>query len=354
MTTSRVEDGRPPFWPIQVAAWVAYGLISTLGALPYRRAYPVVLYFTGTTAAAFLASFVMWLLCRCLMARRWSWSGAVAAMLACSYALGVISSMCGASLELLAGHSAVAPDWRAVAIAGLANAFSPAIMLVAWGAFYWSARHRQEVRLREQQLIVAKSAARDAELKALRYQITPHFLFNTLNGISTLVGEGDTRSARRMIALLANFLRSTLEPAAQGDVRVADELTQVRQYLEIEQVRLGRRMVASIRCDDASKDALVPHLLLQPLIENAVRHGIAPSMQEGKLSLEVRSHHDSVIISVYNSLHAQQHAIRESAGLGLAMTRARLAARYRDFRFAASADAPGGWLAVIQIPLVTG
>lgn len=281
-----------------------------------------------------------------------SWVRSVVTILVCCYGLGLASSMCGVILEVLASPVIkLAVDFRTVAVAGIANAFSPAMMLVAWSALYWAVEHWQEARLRERQLLLAQSLARDAELMALRYQITPHFLFNTLNGISTLVGEGDVLSARRMISLLAGFLRSTLEPAAKGDVPIATELAQVRQYLEIEQIRLGRRLVARIHCDKAARDALVPHLLLQPLVENAVRHGIAPSIRGGELTLNVRRCGNGVSISVHNSLDHPAPVPRKAAGLGLANTRARLAARYRDdYRFLVSGDAARGWCADIHIP----
>lgn len=329
--------------------WLAYALVSVLGALPYRHALPVALYFAGTTLAAFLASFAMRALCRRLICRRLSGPHVVARILACAYVLGVLCSLAGAGVEVLAGSTPV--GWRPVVIAGVANAFSPAVVLVAWSALYLGLQHGREVKLREQQLLLAESLAREAELKALRYQITPHFLFNTLNGISTLVGEGDARSARRMIALLAGFLRSTLEPTRQGDVTIAQELAQVQQYIEIEQIRLGRRLVATMHCDHAAGQALMPHLLLQPLVENAIRHGIAPNPRGGTLALAVTSRDDVVVITVHNTLGGDAADAPRSAGVGLANTAARLVARYRDAgRFTAGGDAVRGWLAEIEIP----
>ncbi|QNK03151.1 sensor histidine kinase [Dyella telluris] len=334
---------------VHAGGWVAYGLISALGALPYRHAMPLVLYFTGTTLAAFLASFAMRALCRRLVHRPMSWPGIVARILACAYALGVLCSLAGACVEVLAGSMPV--GWPAVLMAGVANAFSPAVVLVAWSALYLGVQRGREVKLREQQLLLAESLAREAELKALRYQITPHFLFNTLNGISTLVGEGDARSARRMIALLAGFLRSTLEPTRQGDVTIAQELAQVQQYIEIEQIRLGRRLVATMDCDHAAAEALVPHLLLQPLVENAIRHGIAPNPRGGTLALVVTSRDNAVVISVHNSVDGDRADAPHSVGVGLANTAARLVARYRDAgRFTVGGDASRGWLAEIEIP----
>ena len=343
---------RSQFWLIQTGGWLAYGLISALGALPYRNAYPVLLYFLGTTAAAFLASLVMLALSRRLAIAKATWPRTIALVIACSYALGIACSIAGAAIEAAFGHvPAEAAHWRSVAFVGFANAFSPTIMLVAWSALYRGAWHWREVRQRERQLLLAESLAREAELKALRYQITPHFLFNTLNGISTLVGEGETLPARRMIALLAAFLRSTLEPTRQGDVTMREELAQVRQYIEIEQVRFGHRLVATIRCDTDVLDILIPHLLLQPLVENAIRHGIAPLAEGGTLSVAITGKDDAVRIAIHNSASSPPKSQAEAGGLGLANTAARLAARYRDrYRFSAAGDARHGWKTVIEIP----
>ena len=340
------------FWRIQIAGWLAYGLISALGALPYRNAYPILLYFIGTTVAAFSASLVMLALCRRLAARRTPWPNTFALIVVCSYGLGIVCSIAGAALEARYGHiGATSQHWRSIALVGFANAFSPTIMLVAWSALYLGASHWREMQQRERELLLAESLARDSELKALRYQITPHFLFNTLNGISTLVGEGEAQSARRMIALLADFLRSTLLPTRQGDVTIAEELAQVQRYIEIEQVRLGHRLVVTMHCDREVQDTCVPHLLLQPLIENAIRHGIAPRAEGGRLSLAIIRDGDWVRISVHNSACELHERSTVSGGLGLTNTAARLAARYRDnYRFSASGDASHGWLVEIEIP----
>lgn len=343
---------RSQFWLIQIGGWLAYGLVSSLGALPYRHAYPVLLYFLGTTATAFLASLAMVALSRRLAMAKVAWPRTFALVIACSYAFGIACSIAGAAIEAIFGHvPAEAAHWRSVAFVGFANAFSPTIMLVAWSALYRGAWHWREVRQRERQLLLAESLAREAELKALRYQITPHFLFNTLNGISTLVGEGETSGARRMIALLGDFLRSTLEPTRQGDVTMAEELAQVQQYIEIEQVRLGHRLVATIQCDADVRDILIPHLLLQPLIENAIRHGIAPLPEGGTLSLAITGNGNAVRIAMHNSAGHPPKSQAEAGGLGLVNTTARLAARYRDsYRFSAAGDPHHGWKTVIEIP----
>ncbi|MGO4701286.1 sensor histidine kinase [Dyella sp. 2RAB6] len=342
---------RPRFWLIHCGGWLGYGLVSALGALPYRNAFPVLMYFLGTTAMAFLASPIILAISYRLAVAKASWPRTFAVVIACAYPMGILCSTTGAALETVFGHPpAASSQWYSILFVGFANAFSPTLMLAAWAALYRGAWHWQEAQQRERQWLLAETLAREAELKALRYQITPHFLFNTLNGVSTLVGEGETTAARRMIALLADFLRSTLEPTRQGDVSMAKELTQVQQYIEIEQIRLGWRLAATVQCDADVLDTPVPHLLLQPLVENAIRHGIAPFVEGGSLSLAVTGAGDAVRIAIRNRAGGMPGKRLQGGGLGLANTRARLAARYgEDYRFAADV-AEGGWDTVIDIP----
>ena len=217
---------------------------------------------------------------------------------------------------------------------------------------YYGARHWQETRERERRLLLTESLAREAELRALRYQITPHFLFNTLNGISTLVGEGEIKPARRMIALLGDFLRTTLEPGDDGDVTIEEELDQVRRYIAIEQVRLGDRMCVRIACAPAARDVPIPHLLLQPLVENAIRHGIAPEPEGGVLTLSVAVEGPLVRIDVHDTGSGRrQRDDSLPSGVGLANTRERLVARYgAGHRFFAGAEGERGWRVAIEIP----
>jgi len=344
---------RPRFWLIQTGGWLAYGVVSALGALPYRNAFPVLLYFLGTSVAAFFASLLMLWLCRRLMVRGAGWLATILVLGASSYGLGIGCSSVGAALEFLySGAPATASAWRSVALVGFANAFAPSIMLIAWSALYRAALHWQEANRQERELLAAVALAREAELKALRYQITPHFLFNTLNGISTLVGEEKTQDARRMISLLADFLRSTLEPSSDGDVTMAQELAQALQYIEIEQIRLGQRLSTHIECDPAARAALIPHLLLQPLVENAIRHGIAGRFDGGTLSVAVGVEGGRVRISMFNSADARSDSVARY-GLGIANTSSRLAARYReDFRFSSASEGEGGWRTTIDVPLL--
>lgn len=168
--------------------------------------------------------------------------------------------------------------------------------------------------------------ARDAELKALRAQVNPHFLFNSLNSISALTSV-DPAKAREMCILLAEFLRMTLGLGEKTNFSLSDELSLLHRYLAIEKVRFGARLQMEENIQDATKSVQLPPLLLQPLIENAVTHGIAHLPEGGLVRLSSESHNGRVSLAIENTFDPESTPVRQS-GVGLQNVRQRLEARY--------------------------
>ena len=191
-------------------------------------------------------------------------------------------------------------------------------------ALVFSARERKRERMAAE---LERELAR-AQLDALKAKLHPHFLFNTLHSISALV-HVDAEAADRMIARLSQLLRQVLEHAATQEVPLSEELHCLRPYLEIEQVRLGERLSVVEDVDKETLDALVPHLVLQPLVENAVRHGIAPRAAPGRVTISARREGEMLRLSVSDDgvgLRPEAHA--DARGLGIATTEARLRRLY--------------------------
>jgi two-component system sensor histidine kinase AlgZ len=157
----------------------------------------------------------------------------------------------------------------------------------------------EETREAEQRQFELEAHARNAELRALRAQLDPHFLYNCLNSIAALTGT-DAPGARRMCLLLADFLRSTLHVGARVRIALGDELALADRFLAIEQVRFGDRLRVSRHVDEASLPARVPPLFLQPLVENAVTHGIAEALDGGTITIDVRRQGDRLSIAIEN------------------------------------------------------
>jgi len=174
----------------------------------------------------------------------------------------------------------------------------------------------------------ARALTRDAELKALRAQVNPHFLFNCLHSISALTTV-DAAKAREMCILLADFLRTTLRVGGQEAITMEEELALIRGYLAIEKVRFGARVNMEEQVDHEALPLLLPPLLLQPLVENAIRHGIANLPEGGVIALNVQRKGTSVSIVVENSFDPDTPS-KLKTGLGLDNVRRRLQARYGD------------------------
>jgi len=176
------------------------------------------------------------------------------------------------------------------------------------------------------------SQARDAELKALKAQINPHFLFNSLNSISALTSIDPVR-ARDMCVLLGDFLRLTLGLGEKTSVRLSEELELLQKYMAIEKVRFGARLTMHEEIQEESKACLLPPLLLQPLVENAVKHGIAGLPEGGDVRLAVQRQNGRLAILVENSWDPEAPP-RRLGGLGLKNVQQRLEARYgKDANF---------------------
>src|SRR5512142_1441044 len=183
-------------------------------------------------------------------------------------------------------------DWEAPA--GLSNDVEQrwsallalgATFYLAAVAFYTVVSSTQRARSSERRAAAAALRAHEAQLALLKAQIHPHFLFNSLNAISALT-VADPRMARQLCVLLADFLRGSLAMGERGMVTLAEELDLARTYLDIERIRLGERLAVDVRVTPPAGEVRVPALLLQPLVENAITHGIAPSARGGTLSIE--------------------------------------------------------------------
>jgi two-component system sensor histidine kinase AlgZ len=181
-------------------------------------------------------------------------------------------------------------------------------------------------RRAEQQSLEMAVLAREAEIKALKAQVHPHFLFNSLNSISALTASHPAQ-AREMCILLAEFFRRSLSLGDRPSVSLEEELAVARTYLAIEGLRLGRRLKVEEAIDEACKSCLLPPLLLQPLVENAIRHGIATLVEGGVLRVEARTDGHTLRLRVENPFDPDS-PVRPGVGLGLANVHKRLLVRY--------------------------
>lgn len=202
------------------------------------------------------------------------------------------------------------------------------IVTVAYHYLIIAQEQTQEAERTEQAL---KELAREAELKALRAQLNPHFLFNSLNSISALTSI-DPKGARRMCVLLADFLRKGLKLGEHPLVTLAEELDLLRAYLAIEQIRFGQRLQLDWAVEAEVEQVVIPALLLQPLVENAIKHGIAHLPEGGSLRITALKRNGLVEIRVENSLDPEAVSLK-GLGMGLLQVKQRLRGRYGSAAF---------------------
>jgi len=334
----------PRFWTLQAFGFGCFGISSlianftTLGNMQTLRNSGS--YLLWTFAASCLLRFV----CGWLLRRELSW----VALELSAFALCIPFSLCGGFLDALTAHGQP-PSVYAWLVISMQIMF----ILVVWCSLYFSIKMWQQSTQERERLLRAEAEAREAKLSALRYQLNPHFLFNALNAVSTLVLEGDSLAATRMLAQIGDLLRTILDGGTKLEIPLSEEIAFIEQYLSIENTRLGSRLRTEVSIASDTLDALVPSMLLQPLVENAVRHGVAPLVEGGNVFVASRIQDGHLHITVRNSGPPYQplQVVDVSAGIGLRNTAERLKTLYPDEHSFALEWLPlGGCQVVIDLP----
>ncbi len=246
-----------------------------------------------------------------------------------------------------------ADRWRQIVDVALGRYF----VILAWASLYFAMLAGAQTRESQRREERFRSAAKAAELRSLRYQVNPHFLFNALNSLSALVMTGRPDKAEQMIQSLSRFYRHSLAEDTSADVELADEFDLQRQYLEIEKVRFPDRLRTRYELPEALAHCRVPGMILQPLVENSVKYGVSASAAPVTVSIEAREEYGRLVITVADDapVKAKAKARKEGNGfgIGLANVRDRLAARFGEQASVTSGPlAGGGYETQVRIPLV--
>ena len=286
------------------------------------------------------------LLQRAMWRREWPWLRMALVLLAATYAMSLLNAVLGQRLAISLG---LETEYRwADLVQGLDGCW---LALIAFCAVHAVAAYYLSLQQARVHLAQAQAAARDAELRALRLQVNPHFLFNSLNAISALVSSQANREANRMLGCVSDFLRATLAHDGRHEHALAEELALLDAYLEIEKARLGERLRLTMRAGPDLLDSAVPYLMLQPLVENAIRHGIAPLAATGRLDIRVERQGQRLLVEVRND--GRQPA-QGGSGIGLTNVRERLRHLYGDAQqVEAGWDGDGRFGVRIVLPLRT-
>jgi two-component system, LytTR family, sensor kinase len=343
----RSELGSPSFWPLQTFGWAGFYLLILLTVVLPSHSYRELVNETVCWTTVFGASFLLRPVCRSLLDTPRPWLALEMRAFGLSVAVGAVCTLVIYTWKSRAARI----NWAD----SLQDWLQFAVILFLWCTLYFGIKQWQQSLRERERRVRAESEAREARLSALRYQLNPHFLFNSLNAVSTLVLQGKATAATRMLAQIGELLRITLDRDAKVEIPLSQELAFVEQYLAIEQTRLGDRLQVTTAIARDSLDARVPSMLLQPLVENAVRHGVAPLTEGGTIRIESRSRGEQLLMTINNSgppADRQRQENGDSKGIGLSNTAARLKALYgNNQRFSFASQEQGGYEVTIEIPL---
>lgn len=339
------------FWTLQLVGFGIFGIIVFIFvvALPHLEYQASPISDFAGLLSIFFSTLVLRTRCRKVWQRTTSWPHALWRSGLWATVLGLPCALIAQWIGLLETHSPM--DWRNL-LSGWAGCFLYVPILFTWCVLYFGTKHQQMSASEQGRAVWAEALARERQLEALRYQLNPHFLFNVLNSVSTLVAEGDKVAANRILSQLADFLRETLD-GNETQIPLVRELERTEQYLQIEKLRLGERLEFEFVVDKELKDYLVPSMLLQPLAENAIRHGIAPAAEGGKVIIKVLKAETVLRIVVSdNGIGSRESGNRKRAGIGLSNTLERLRASYGEsYSFSVGWPEQGGCRIEISLPL---
>jgi sensor histidine kinase YesM len=345
------DDKNRAFWLLQSIGWSGYFSLRSLNGFANSMGWMWLVHTLLLTMTGYSLTLLMGSLFRRVIKVRPIWT------LIISLIAVVLASSAFSVIETWSFATFVQPASKPLGAQYFSAILLDFALLAAWSALYYGINYflllEEQIDQRER----LESQASSAQLAMLRYQLNPHFLFNTLNSISTLVLLKQTERANAMLARLSSFLRYTLanEPTAQ--VTLAQEVETLKLYLEIEKMRFEDRLRPHFKIDGETIGARLPSLLLQPLIENAIKYAVTPAENGADIWLTARREGQAVRIEVADNGDgsATEIAASPSTGVGLANIRDRLAQAYGPaHRFETKTNDRGGFSVVLEIPFDTG
>jgi signal transduction histidine kinase len=343
------EDKNRAFWILQSAGWAGYFILRTLSGVANNMGWSFVLHVSVLTGTGYSITLLMAAAYRRLIRARpivtWVLSIIIVAVAAASFS----------AIETWSHATFLRPGTKPEGLQFLSAIVLTVALLVAWSGLYFGINYYLLLEQQSDQLLRLESQASSAQLAMLRYQLNPHFLFNTLNSISTLVLLKQTEQANAMLSRLSSFLRYTLVNEPMGYVTVAQEVETLKLYLDIEKMRFEDRMRPRFDIDPAVARGRLPSLLLQPLVENAIKYAVTPQEEGADIAVTARKVGDRVLITVTDTGPGTDsgYTVRaeQSTGVGLANIRDRLAQAYgADHRFETQTNTSGGFSVTIEIP----
>jgi signal transduction histidine kinase len=345
------DDKNRAFWILQTIGWTGYFFLRTLSGFANSMGWMLLVHTLLLTATGYSLTLLLASLFRRLIKMTPVWT------LLLSLGAVVLASGIFSAIETWSYATFLKPGARPVGIEYFGAIILDFSLLAAWTALYYGINYflllEDQIRQREK----LEGAASSAQLAMLRYQLNPHFLFNTLNSISTLVLLKQTERANAMLARLSSFLRYTLANEPTAKVTLAQEVETLKLYLEIEKMRFEDRLRPHFKIESETIGARLPSLLLQPLIENAIKYAVTPAENGADIWITACREGQAVRLEVADngSGEGTDLAASPSTGVGLANIRDRLSQAYGGaHRFQTRQNERGGFSVILEIPVETG
>jgi signal transduction histidine kinase len=344
-----IEDRKRFFWILHFSGWFGFALVHYIGSFmnDMRDIYVFIIISNAWFGA------LLTIPLRYLYQRVWERSPwfLVTVILSASYVVGLIWVVMQNFTYWEFYKFGYRPDawyWY------FRNSLGGFYIVLCRSGLYFGIKYYQMLQKERQKALKASNMANEAQLKMLRYQLNPHFLFNTLNAISTLILCNENKIANGMVAKLSDFLRYSLHTDPIKKVQLKQEVKALTLYLEIEKIRFEESLTVTWSISKSASNALVPSLLLQPLIENAIKYGIAAQTDGGTITIVAKTFGNDLLLEVSDDgpgLMASTSSTSKGEGVGIANIKDRLQTLYDDYSFSLSTNEPNGLKVNIRIPL---
>ena len=335
------------FWTLQAVGWSCYAILGISAKIGEGGPPKWAFFYLAVAASGFIVASLLRLGYRYV----WNWppqqmivGAAGFLLLATLLQMKVFVSLLSGFCDVCEMHGVFGYIWY------FASAF---YILLSWSGLYFGIKFSRQLRQQKEAALKAQAMAHEAQLKMLRYQLNPHFLFNTLNAISTLVLDGRRDTANGMVGSLSAFLRYSLDSDPVQRVSLAQEIDATNLYLGIEQLRFAERLRVRTAITPEARSALVPSLILQPLIENAVKYAVSKREEGGTIEIEARRVGDDLVLVLRDDGPGCTNVDERPSGhgVGLRNTQERLRVLYGDNQtFSIATREPRGCEVRMQLP----
>ncbi|MCU4677540.1 histidine kinase [Catenovulum sp. 2E275] len=346
---------RRQFWTLQISGWMAYALIVFFAIVHPQFEDPdfnlagQLLNLLVETLSGFTLSYLQWLLIRRIvhlpLKQTLFLSFFSAAVLGLIY--NVIKLSC---YKVIVYQQHWNQAWNMLEFGGWLL-FSLTTMFV-WTAIFFIMLYNTKLQKEHEMLLRAQTSAKDAQLQMLRYQLNPHFMFNTMNAISTLIYKNENDKANDMLDKLCEFLRYTLDKNTKPQTTLNKELELLELYLSCEKIRFGERLQLVMQIEPQVLSCKLPSMLLQPLVENSIKYAIEPRKEAGCIEITAKAQGERLLLMVADNGYGQSEKVNQGFGIGMSNTKARLDAMFNgDFEIQMTENDNKGTSVLINIPL---